>query len=230
MLEAVVVGLLASLIGLGAGFGLAKGLVALLTVAGLDLPRSGLTLAPRTIAVSLVLGVVITVVAGLHPAVRATRVQPIAAVRVGATLPRGRRSNSLAIALLVVGAGLVGLGLFVHGPAVWIHIAAAGAGLLALFVGVAAGASRLVGPLARVLGRAVGARAGAAGRLARENASRNPGRTAATAAALMVGLALVTCLSAFSKGLLRSHTVDVTRQLRADDTSACVIAPERSGS
>jgi putative ABC transport system permease protein len=90
------------------------------------------------------------------------------------------------------------------------------AGVPALFVGVAMIASRLVRPLAAVVGRAVSSTGGVAGRLARENVVRNPGRTASTAAALMIGLALVTCLAAFAKGLLDSQSRDVERQLDAD--------------
>jgi putative ABC transport system permease protein len=88
--------------------------------------------------------------------------------------------------------------------------------VLALFVGVAMIASRLVRPIAAVVNRAVSSTGGVAGRLARENAVRNPGRTASTAAALMIGLALVTCLAALASGLLDAQSRDVERQLSAD--------------
>jgi putative ABC transport system permease protein len=96
------------------------------------------------------------------------------------------------------------------------HVVSIVAGVLALFVGVAMIASQLVRPIAAVVGRAVSSTGGVAGRLARENAVRNPGRTASTAAALMIGLALVTCLSAFATGLLDSQSRDVEGQLSAD--------------
>jgi putative ABC transport system permease protein len=219
MAEALVVGLAASLVGLAAGFGLARGLIALFSAAGVDLPRTGIVFATWTAVVSLGLGTLVTLVAALFPALRATEVPPIAAVREGATPPRGRLAGlalPASAALVALAAASLGYGLFVHGPSVAAHLLALVGGLLALFVGVSLSASRLVRPLAAVVGRAVASTGGAAGRLARENADRNPGRTAATAAALMIGLALVTCLSAFSEGLLDSQSRDVERQLGAD--------------
>ena len=217
--EALAIGFVASLLGLAVGFGLAKGLIALFSAAGLDLPRAGIVLAPRTVLISLAVGTLVTVVAGLLPALRATEVPPISAVREGACVPKGRLSRyalPASLALIALAAASIGYGLFVHGSSVAAHVVSIVAGVLALFVGVAMIASRLVRPIAAVVGRAVSSTGGVAGRLARENAVRNPGRTASTAAALMIGLALVTCLSAFASGLLDSQSRDVERQLSAD--------------
>src|SRR5215831_496590 len=217
--EALVIGFVASIVGLAVGLGLAEGLIALFSAAGIDLPRAGLVLAPRTVLIALALGTAMTVLAGLFPAIRATEVPPIASVHEGACVPKGRISRhalSGSLALVTLAAGAIGFGLFVHGPSVAAHIVAVVAGVLALFVGVAMSASRLVRPLAAIVGRAVSSTGGVAGKLARENAIRNPARTASTAAALMIGLALVTCLSAFAKGLLDSHSRDVERQLNVD--------------
>ena len=217
--EALVIGFVSSVVGLAVGFGLAKGLIALFAAAGLDLPRAGIVFAPRTVLISLAVGTIVTVLAGLLPALRATEVPPISAVREGACVPKGRLSRyalPASLALVSLAAAAIGYGLFVHGPSVAAHVLAIVAGVLALFVGVAMSASRLVRPLAAVVGRAVSSTGGVAGRLARENTIRNPGRTASTAAALMIGLALVTCLSAFAKGLLDSQSRDVERQLSAD--------------
>jgi putative ABC transport system permease protein len=225
--EALVIGFVASLVGLAVGLGIAEGLVALFSAAGLDLPRAGIVLAPRTVVISLALGTVMAVLAGLFPALRATEVPPIAAVREGACVPKGRFSRhalSASLALIAFAVASIGFGLFVHGPSVVAHVVAVVAGMLALFVGVAMSASRLVRPIAAVVGRAVSSTGGVAGRLARENAIRNPGRTASTAAALMIGLALVTCLSAFAKGLLDSHSRDVERQLNVN-----AVAVSQSG-
>ena len=90
LLEAFVIGFLASVIGLFLGLALAKGLEALFRALGLGLPVAETVFATRTIVVSLLVGTLITVVAGLFPAIRATRVPPIAAVREGAELPKGR--------------------------------------------------------------------------------------------------------------------------------------------
>ena len=87
IVEALVVGVFASLVGLGLGLGLAKGLFKLFDAAGLTLPNNGLTLETRTIVVSLALGILVTLLASVYPALRATMVPPIAAVREGATLP-----------------------------------------------------------------------------------------------------------------------------------------------
>jgi putative ABC transport system permease protein len=217
--EALVIGFVASLVGLAVGFGLAKGLIALFSAAGLDLPRAGIVIAPRTVLISLAAGTLVTVLAGVLPALRATEVPPISAVREGACVPKGRLSClalPVSLALIALATASIGYGLFVHGTSVAAHVVSIVAGVLVLFVGVAMIASRLVRPLAAVVGRAVSSSGGVAGRLARENVVRNPGRTASSAAALMIGLALVTCLSAFAKGLLDSQSRDVERQLSAD--------------
>ena len=217
--EALVIGVAASLVGLAVGFALARGLIALFSAAGIDLPRAGIVFEPRTVLISLAVGTIVTVLAGLLPALRATEVPPISAVREGACVPKGRLSRyalPASLALVALAAASIGYGLFVRGPSVAAHVVAIVAGVLALFVGVAMSASRLVRPIAAVVGRAVSSTGGVAGRLARENAIRNPGRTASTAAALMIGLALVTCLSAFAKGQLDSQSRDVERQLSAD--------------
>ena len=90
ILEALVMGVAASVTGLFLGLALAKGLFALFDAIGFTLPNNGLVFETRTIVVALLVGTVITLLASLRPALRATRVPPIAAVREGATLPPGR--------------------------------------------------------------------------------------------------------------------------------------------
>ena len=204
MLEAFVIGLLASIAGLFLGLGLAKGLNSLLVSFGIDLPQTGTVFKTRTIVVSLVVGVVITLLAALRPALRATRVPPIAAVREGAVLPPSRFARfgpAAAIATVVVAAALLLVGLFAGGLATGTRLLAVGVGALALFIGVAMVAPRLVPPLAEVLGWPAVRFGGAAGKLARGNAIRNPARTASTASALMIGLALVTLVGVLAAGL-----------------------------
>ena len=118
LLEAFVIGLFASVIGLFLGLGLAKGLNSLFVSFGIDLPQAATVFATRTIVVSLVVGVLITVLAALRPALRATSVPPIAAVREGALLPPSRFARFGApIALLTIAAAvaLMVLGLFLGG-------------------------------------------------------------------------------------------------------------------
>ncbi|MGI8507190.1 MAG: ABC transporter permease [Solirubrobacteraceae bacterium] len=202
--ESLAVGILASAIGLLAGLALAQGLFALFNAVGLTLPNSGTVVKPRTIVVAILVGVAVTVLASLRPALRATRVEPIAAVREGATVPEGRlaryRSTGAASAVALGFAALV-LGLFVAsgtGPV----LALMGAGALLVFVGVALLSARVVPTLATWIGWPATKLAGAMGSLARDNARRNPQRTASTASALMIGLALVTLVAILSAGII----------------------------
>jgi len=205
IIEALAMGLLASLAGLFLGLALGKGLFKLFDAVGFTLPNNGLTFETRTIVVSLLVGVLVTLGASLRPALRATRVPPIAAAREGATLPPGRFQRfrgvgAAAVALLGFAALLYGLfrsGLGTTQVLIWM-----GVGALLIFVGVALFASRLVVPLAHGLGWPASRAGGAAGALARDNAQRNPQRTASTAAALMIGLALVTLVATLAASII----------------------------
>jgi putative ABC transport system permease protein len=207
IVEALVIGVVASLIGLFLGLLLAKGLFKLFDLVGFTLPNSGLTFLTRTIVVSLAVGILVTLVASLRPALRATRVPPIAAVREGAELPPGRfaRFRTPASALLAAGGfaaliwGLFGPGLGTTAILLWM-----GLGTLLVFFGVALLSSRFVPALAWAVGWPSTRMAGAAGTLARDNARRNPQRTASTAAALMIGLALVTLVAVLASGIVTS--------------------------
>jgi putative ABC transport system permease protein len=219
LVEAFAIGLLASLIGLLSGFGLAAGLRALFKALDLDLPSTGLVFAPRTVVVSLLVGVVVTVVAGLAPAIRATRVPPIAAVREGAVLPRGRFARVwpwVAGVITTLGVLLLGYSLFANDVDTAARLLSIAFGVLAMFVGVALLSPKLVRPLARVVGWPATRVGGVAGNLAQGNSMRNPGRTAATAAALMIGIALVTFVSVLAQGMRTSNSDAIKRQIRAD--------------
>ena len=227
VLEGIVIGLVASVIGLVLGLGIAKGMVALFSALGVDLPDATTVFASRTIIVSLMLGTGITLVASILPAKRATRMPPIAAVREGATLPprgwprirttpasascsaRSRRSRSAlrrrserrcdrAAARRRRARAVRG-----HRPAGAEARQAAGA------------YRRLAGPPRRRV----------AGDLAGANTVRNPGRTASTAAALMIGLTLVTVVAVLGAGFSARTRAAVSDQVRADH----VIDGEGSG-
>ncbi len=219
LIEGLVIGVLASLIGLFLGLGLAKGLNALFVAVGIDLPKSGTVFKERTVVVSLLVGILITLVASLMPAFRATRVPPIAAVREGAVLPKGRFHRFtpyLGLALVVLGLAMLFYGVLAHHKAFSARLVFLGPGVLLLFVGVALFASKLVRPLASVLGWPAARFAGAPGTLARDNAIRNPSRTASTAAALMIGLTLVTFVAVLGKGLRTSFEESVRAQFIAN--------------
>lgn len=207
MVEALVVGLVASLLGLVLGLGIAKALNALFVGLGIEFPKGGTVFATRTIVVSILVGVVVTLLASLRPAIKATRVPPIAAVREGAELPKSKYSRlGPIVSLVTLGLGILLLvyGIFGGGMTIASRLLALGFGTLILFVGVAMNAKRAVRPLARLLGWPGARLGGSPGRLARENAMRNPGRTASTASALMIGLALITFVAILGAGLRTS--------------------------
>ncbi len=219
LLEALVIGIVASVTGLFLGLGLAKGLNALFVHFGIDLPQAGTVFATRTIVVALVVGILVTLLAALRPAIRATRVPPISAVREGAVLPTSRFARfSVTAALLTIGGAvaLMLVGLFVHGLSTTQRLLALGVGAAAVFVGVAMLAKTLVPPLARVLGWPATKIGGSAGELARGNAMRNPQRTASTASALMIGLALVTLVSVLASGLKTTFNNAVDSVFKGD--------------
>jgi putative ABC transport system permease protein len=263
LVEATIIGVVASISGLLLGFGLAIGLMRLFEKLGLELPKNAMVIAPRTVIVSLIVGIVVTLIASIWPALRAVRVPPIAAVREGAVLPPSfmhayRTPGSLALVALGFGALLSGL--FVHGLSTSWTLLLLGAGALFIFIGVAIVAASVVKPIARAVSPigtvavillstliwplsflfwlfsfvirrrkefpdfwpfvflrwlvrlALGKRPRfstlvpdrAMNRLALANSGRSPERTASSAAALMIGLALVTLVAVLTASLIGS--------------------------
>ena len=218
LVEGLLIGFFASVTGLFLGLGLAKLLEALFTGLGIDLPHGNTVFATRTIVVSLVVGTLVTVLASLLPAMRATRVQPIEAVREGVLppsrlarfgLPAAGATLIAALALLLLG----GLDSSLSGTD---RLLAIGVGVIASFVGLALAAPRLVPPLASFLGWPGSRIGGVSGTLARENSMRNPARTASTAAALMIGLALVTAVGVLVSGIKGTFEHAVDTQFKGD--------------
>ncbi len=217
--EALVIGAIASVIGLFLGLALAKGLNALFRALEVELPTTALVFGTRTVVVALLVGVVVTLVAGLAPALRATRVPPIAAVREGASLPASRLSRFwpyIAGVLMALAVALLGYSLFADDLGTAERLLSIAVGVLALFVGVALMSPKLVRPLAAAVGLPARRLGGVAGRLAQGNSVRNPGRTAATAAALMIGIALVTFVAVLAAGMRDSNREAIERQIQAD--------------
>jgi putative ABC transport system permease protein len=205
--EGLLLGVVGAAIGLLGGIALAPALDGLFKAFGADLPDNGTVLEARTVIVSLGVGIVVTVLAGLFPAMRATRVPPIAAMREGVQIPpRPLPTRRTLVVRFVLGLVLIfGLGAVVG------H----GIGLLLVILWTAR-AIRLGARLRRkgerpprhywvipALGGAIGslvAWRGITGRLARENSVRQPGRTLVTALALTVGLGLVAFISVLAAG------------------------------
>ncbi len=216
LLEAALIGLIASVLGLFGGIGFVAGIIALFDAFGLSLPSSGLVLTASTVIVALLVGVVVTVIASLAPARRATRVTPLEAVREGGVTARPSRRRTiaglvaLALAVLAIVWGLFQAESF---GAAFVFL---GPGILLLFLGVALLSSRLIGPLASAIGWPLERLGGVPGQLARENTQRNKGRTATTAAALMIGLALVVFVATFASALTKSIDEVLDRQFAGD--------------
>jgi len=216
--EAFVIGVAASVVGLLAGLVIAPGLKGLFKLFGAELPSSGTVIESRTVIVSLLLGTIITLVSAFTPALRATRVPPIAALQEAAALPRGRAARwrtPIAAVVAVLGIVILCLGLF--GSASGGDAAAlVGAGAAVIFVGVGLLASHIVKPLSNAVGGPLERLRGVSGRLARENASRNPRRTASTSAALMIGVAFVAFVTIFAAGLKASIADAVDTGLKGE--------------
>ncbi|HET6668499.1 MAG TPA: FtsX-like permease family protein [Intrasporangium sp.] len=212
MVEALVLGASASAIGLGLGVLVAKGLQNLMDLVGFSLPSTSLQLEPRTIAVSLLVGTLVTVVAALVPARRATKVLPVEALR--DSTPGGEKSSKRRafIGLAVLTAGVGGMLAMLYGGAPFLVF---GAGLLATMAGVMISLPLAVRPLAALIGRPLQLR-GLPGELAKQNATRNTRRTSSTAAALMVGLTLVVSMGVFASSLKASFSDVVGDKTSAD--------------
>jgi putative ABC transport system permease protein len=219
LVEAFVIGSIASVVGLFGGLLLAKALNSLLVSFGIDLPQTSTVFKTRTIIVALAVGIIITLIAAVRPALRSTRVPPIAAAREGALLPPSRWAKygtAAAGATIVLAIALMLVGLLASGLSTGLALLFVGVGAVALFIGVAMLAPKLVPPLVRVLGWPASRIGGSAGQLAQGNSARNPARTASTASALMIGLALVTLVGVLAAGLRSQFEGSVKKAFKAN--------------
>jgi putative ABC transport system permease protein len=218
LIETFAVGVLASILGVLAGLVVAPALAALMKAGGIDLGTTAIVVSPATVIIGLVVGLVATMVSGFVPALRATRVEPVTAMR-DAVTPGLKHMGTIRIvgsALLVVaGLALLFFGLFGGIDSGSTAASMIGLGALLMMFAFAFLAPLLVRPLASVLGAPMARLQGLTGVLARENAIRQPQRTAVTAAALMVGLALVVLVAVFAAGLKASINNTVDEQVRA---------------
>ncbi|HEX9342544.1 MAG TPA: FtsX-like permease family protein [Actinomycetota bacterium] len=214
--EAAIVGLAGSVVGIGFGILVAIGLNNAFKALGVDLPQTTPVIAPRTIIVALVVGLGVTLLASIMPAIKATRVPPVAALQQEAhaapTHHTWRRVVTGTV-VTVIGVALLLTGLFASTGNRLINIAS---GAVIIFLGVGFLSPLVARPLARLLGWPFAHWAGEPGKLARENAMRSPRRTASTAAALMIGLALVSFVTIFAASLKTSSNKILDESVAAD--------------
>jgi putative ABC transport system permease protein len=215
LLEAVVVGLIASVLGLFAGMGVAALLKGLLAALGMEVPAGGLVVSGGTVVAALVVGVVVTVGAAVIPARKASRIPPVAAMsdaQVGVST-RVKRRSIIGAAVVLAGGALLFTGLFGGGDNALLLV---GVGAAVLFVGVAVLGPLLAVPVSKVVGAPIARFKGVTGSLARQNSLRNPKRTAATASALMIGVALVGFITIFAASARASLDEIIDRTFRGD--------------
>ncbi|GGU90432.1 membrane protein [Streptomyces filipinensis] len=217
LIEALLLGVIGSVLGVGAGIGIAVGLMKLMGTMGMHLSTDDLTVAWTTPALGLLLGVVVTVLAAYLPARRAGKVSPMAALR-DAGAPADTKAGAVraVVGLLLTAAG--GWSLYVAATADKAKAGSGwlGLGVVATLLGFVVIGPLLAGGLVRILGAVILRIFGPVGRMAERNALRNPRRTGATGAALMIGLALVACLSVVGSSMVASATDELDRTVGAD--------------
>ncbi len=212
LLEALLLGLAASLVGLGLGVLAAVGLEALLKGFGITLPTGPLVFASRTVIAALAVGVGVTVVSAIGPARRAVRIPPVAALADYRTDQAESSRRRIAVGSVVAVVGIAALVLGLTKPAIQL----VGIGAVAIFLGIGMLAPVVARPMSSVIGRPLARLLGIPGRLGRENSMRSPRRTAQTSSALMVGLALVSTIAVFGASLSKSATSSVDNAVSAD--------------
>jgi len=212
LVEASIVGLLSSAAGVGAGIGVARLLQMLLSALGLDVPAGSLVVSTATIVTCLAVGTVVTLASAIIPARRAGRVPPIAAMREVAIDHAARSRRRIVIGSVVLAAGIAVLVAGLSGGTVSL----VGIGAAVMFQAVSILAPVLARPVARLIGAPMARFGGVSGTLGRENAMRNPKRTASTAAALMIGVALVGFIMTFAASAKASVNSSIDRDFHGD--------------
>jgi len=216
--ESFVIAVLATAVGLLGGVGVSQLLTAIFNAGGAGFPRAGTVIAPRTVAVALLVGIGVTMAATVAPALLAGRVPPIAAMRVEAAPPRRGSPLRYAIGgvLVLAGTAIYGVGVFRKPGELATTVAVIAVGGALVLTGVALLAAGVASPAGRVLGVPVRRLLGMPGRLAQENAARSPRRTATTASALMIGIALVSGVGVVGASLSRSLSEQLGQSITAD--------------
>ena len=217
LVEATLLGVIGSILGVGAGVGIAIGLMKLMSKMGMNLSTDDLTVKTATPVVGLLLGIVVTVLAAYLPARRAGKVSPMAALRDAGTPADGRAGLIRGlIGLVLTGAGTAALYLAATADKASDGSLVLGAGVVLTLIGFVIIGPLLAGGVVRVISAVLLRMFGPVGRMAERNALRNPRRTGATGAALMIGLALVACLSVVGSSMVASATDQLDKSVGAD--------------
>ncbi|MGW1254812.1 ABC transporter permease [Streptomyces sp. NPDC002513] len=217
LVEALLLGVFGSVLGVGAGVGIAVGLMKLMGSMGMQLSTDDLTVAWTTPVIGIVLGVVVTVLAAYLPARRAGKVSPMAALRdSGGPVDAKAGRVRAVLGVLLTGAGAGALYLAAVGGQAKAGSLRLGLGVVLSLIGFVVVGPLLAGGVVRALGAVILRIFGPVGRLAERNALRNPRRTGATGAALMIGLALVACLSVVGSSMVASATDQLDKTVGAD--------------
>jgi putative ABC transport system permease protein len=217
LVEATLLGIFGSILGVGAGVGLAVGLMKLMSAAGMDLSTRDLTVKATTPVIGLVLGVVVTVLAAYLPARRAGKISPMAALRDAGTPADGKAGLVRGIiGLVLTGAGTFALFTAANADKASDGSLVLGAGVVLTLIGFVIIGPLLAGGVVRVISAVLLRFFGPVGRMAERNALRNPRRTGATGAALMIGLALVACLSVVGSSMVASATDELDKSVGTD--------------
>ena len=216
-LEAFGIGVAGTIIGTIAGIGVAQLIVAAFNAIGAGFPSPGIVMLPRTIAICAIVGIGVTMLSVIVPSRRAAKIPPVAAMRpeIGFAAIRSRR---LVVGTVMTVVGLVALlvGLFVSPGGSIGLIALGGGGALVLFLGVASVSATIATPVTRVIGWPIAKLFKTPGRLARDNVARAPRRTSSSAAALMIGVALVSAAAVFASSLRETLSATLERAVTAD--------------
>lgn len=212
--ESLFIGVLAAVIGTGLGILVAGLLVKLFQSLGAVLESASLVVTPGALLTGFLVGIVVTAVASIFPAIRASRVPPLAALRDVAVEHSGRMPVRAVLGggLIIIGVGLAASLLFTEGN----ELLRAGVASLAAFVGFIIFGPVAARPMAKVIGAPIAAARGVSGRMARANAVRNPRRTANTATALMVGVAVVSMFTIFASSIKAAISDNFVGELKAE--------------
>ena len=212
LIESIVVGLIGSIVGVVAGIGLSVSLTALLRALNIDLPSSGLVVSQNTVTSTIVIGLIVTVLSAILPARRAGKVPPLAAMRATALEIAEPGRKRLITGLLSIALGVAIIGAVVAGAS----NNYLGIGILFVFIGTIVLGPIIARPVALFLGRPAARFRGVTGTMARQNSARNPKRTSRTASPVLIGVALVTAVTALAASIKGQIDDVFTAQFKGD--------------